>query len=120
MENDIDDITYNADGTVTVKYTDGTSVTSAQQKEIDETSDKDSSGNGWFANLLGAIPGILSLLFPGGIGKNNSYPTVTTTPGVTTVSTGANSTNTLLIGLVVVLVLVILFMSTKQPAKARK
>lgn len=120
MENNIDDITYNADGTVTVKYTDGTSATSAQAKEIDETSDKDSTGGGWLASLLGAIPGILSSLFPGGIGKDNNYPTVTTTPGVTTVNTGANNMNTLLIGMVVVLVLVILFISTKQPAKARK
>lgn len=119
MANDIDDITYNADGTVTVMYTDGTSVTSANQKEIDETSDKDSSGGGIFATIFGAIPGILSALFPSGIGKNN-YPTVTTTPGVTTLNTGANSTNTLLIGAVVILVLIILFMSTKQPAKAKK
>jgi LPXTG-motif cell wall-anchored protein len=120
MANDIDDITYNSDGTVTVKYTDGSVVTSANQKGIDETSDKDASGGGWFASLLGAIPGILSSLFPGGIGKNNDYPTVTTTPGVTTVNTGANNTNMLLIGAVVVLAVIILFMSTKQPAKARK
>ncbi|WP_353720183.1 hypothetical protein [Dyadobacter sp. 676] len=118
MASEIDDIIYNADGTVTVKYTDGTAVTSAQQKEIDETSDSGSSG-GWLSSLLGAIPGILQSLFPNGIGKND-YPTVTTTPGVTTVNTGANSMNTLLIGLVVALVLIILFMSTKQPARARK
>lgn len=120
MENNIDDITYNADGTVTVKYKDGTSVTSANQKAIDETSDNGSSGGGVLATIFGAIPGILAALFPGGIGKSNDYPTVTTTPGVTTVNTGANSMNTLLIGAVIVLVVIILFMSTKQPAKARK
>ena len=120
MESKIDDITYNADGTVTVKYSDGSSVTSANQKEIDETSDKNTSGGGWLSSVLGAIPQILSTLFPGGIGKNNEYPTVTTTPGVTTVNTGANTANMLLIGAIVILVVIILFMSTKQPAKARK
>jgi hypothetical protein len=58
-------IYYNSDGTVQT----GTG-----------SSKSDSKGGGVFGNILGAIPGILSSLFPNGIGGNNNTPIVSTMP----------------------------------------
>lgn len=71
---------------------------------------KDGSGTGWLAGVLGALPGVLSALFPSGVGGNNSnnYPTITTNPAGTT-TIGYQSSNNMLIYILLAIIIGFLF-----------
>lgn len=62
----------------------------------------ESSGAGWLGGVIGAIPGILSALFPNGIkgNSNSNYPTVTTLPNGNTSVNLAGGNNILIIALI--------------------
>lgn len=78
------------------------------------------SGSGWLAGLLGAIPGILSSLFPSGIGGgNNQGGYVSTSPnGNTSVNLGSNNNNILMI--VLVAMVAYLIFTDKSPVRAKR
>lgn len=61
-----------------------------------------SGGTGWLSGVIGAIPGIISALFPGGIkgNSNTNYPTVTTLPNGNTSVNLAGGNNILIIALI--------------------
>lgn len=79
------------------------------------------SSGGWLGSLFGAIPGILSSLFPNGVGGGgNNTPIVTTNPyGQTTVTTSSNS-NLLIIALVLMAGYIFLMQGAIGPAKPKR
>lgn len=80
--------------------------------------DGSNGGSGIWGSIFGAIPGILSALFPNGVGGDkNSYPSVTTTPGGNTEVKLAGSNNILLIVAVGMLGYIILSGSNSKKRK---
>lgn len=84
-------------------------------------SDGSSGGSGWLSGVLGAIPGILSALFPSGIGGNNNqqYPYVSTLPSGQQQVTLAGGNNNILMIALVAMVAYLVF-TGKQPVKAKR
>lgn len=96
----------------------------SQGNEINKDGSKKttSSNSGWLAGLFGAIPGILSALFPTGVNGsgNTNYPTVTTNPYGQTQVTMAGSNNILIIALVLMAGFILFQGNMLKPAKPTK
>jgi hypothetical protein len=126
---DIVDLIYNDDGSVTYVYSNGTTKTvmpdggsggSGGSTNTGSAGSNSGGGSGWLAGVLSAVPGILSALFPNGIGNNNNNPgTVYTNPatGTTAVNLAGGGTNPILL---IGLALMAGFLLSGQQLKAKK
>jgi hypothetical protein len=127
---DIEDYIYNPDGSVTIVYADGTSKTVMPSGGTGNTSTgstntgstTSSGGTGWLGGVLSAVPGILSALFPNGIGGGggNNNGTIYTNPttGTTAVNLAGSGTNPIL--LIALALMAGYFLFSGQKIKGKK
>lgn len=78
-------------------------------------------GSGWLAGVLGAIPGILSALFPSGVGGNGNqqYPYVSTLPNGQQQVTLSGGNNNIIMIVLVAMVAYLIF-TGKPPVRVKK